>query len=309
MNKESLYRNLKRSSEVKVDNVMQETFQHNAFTIPIHIYLDEYDKYLSRIIQRHWHQELQISYILEGNINFAFNNTQITLSEGEAIFINSNVIHTSTPNLTKGSKGISILFHANYVAGIDTPKIETKYVKPIVDNKNLNFIPLYKDVLWHNEILRLLKQLLFFEANKEYGYELAMKNIISTIWLVLVKNTKDVLPKKMSPSDLDNERLQTMLSYIHENYMHPIKLSDIAKSANISISECCRCFKRILIITPFQYLIQRRIKIAAGLILKTQDTMTEISYKVGFKSANYFIKQFKLLIGCTPLDYRRKNKF
>ena len=50
--------------------------------------------------------------------------------------------------------------------------------------------------------------------------------------------------KKISNSDIrKQERIQAMLSYIHNQYMHPMCLADIVQAGNVSVGECCRGFK------------------------------------------------------------------
>lgn len=61
------------------------------------------------------------------------------------------------------------------------------------------------------------------------------------------------------------ERMRIMLTYIHENYMNHILLQDIANQANVSVGECCRCFKGMIIQSPNQYLMQYRISRAMEL--------------------------------------------
>ena len=57
------------------------------------------------------------------------------------------------------------------------------------------------------------------------------------------------------------ERTQVMLTFIRQNYTKQISLTDIAKSAMVSNAECNRCFRNMLHIAPYEYLIQYRLKL------------------------------------------------
>ena len=88
-------------------------------------------------------------------------------------------------------------------------------------------------------------------------------------------------------------------------YFMSISLADIAASANISQSECCRCFQRCLKQSPFDYLIEYRIRQAAGMLLDTDKPISEICMETGFNSTSYFSNKFKSILGQSPRDYRK----
>ena len=99
--------------------------------------------------------------------------------------------------------------------------------------------------------------------------------------------------------------MKTALNYIKHNYNHEVSLDDIAKSCNISKSECCRSFKRILNMTPFEYLMEYRILKASEELAKNDKSISNIAISNGFNGTSYFGKVFKKYIGSTPSEYRK----
>ena len=87
-------------------------------------------------------------------------------------------------------------------------------------------------------------------------------------------------------------------------YFMSISLADIAASANISQSECCRLFRRILHQSPNEYVISCRISKSLGLLAEGRLSMTEIAGLCGFQSSSYFSETFKKVIGMSPRDYK-----
>lgn len=98
--------------------------------------------------------------------------------------------------------------------------------------------------------------------------------------------------------------MQLMLSFIHQNYLSPITLREIADTAHLSISECTRIFKKTVHMTPYEYLIKYRIKKSCELLVSSEDTITEIARSVGFNHVNHFIQSFKKDQGKTPKVFR-----
>ena len=99
-----------------------------------------------------------------------------------------------------------------------------------------------------------------------------------------------------------------MLKFIHEEYRRDITLADIAGTAGLSKSECCRCFQRMINSSPFEYLISRRIYMAAKRISESNMPIGAAAKSVGFHGSSYFYKKFKSIMGMTPSKYRQQYK-
>ncbi|WP_028527511.1 helix-turn-helix transcriptional regulator [Ruminococcus gauvreauii] len=101
--------------------------------------------------------------------------------------------------------------------------------------------------------------------------------------------------------------MKNMLDYIHQNYSQPITIQDVSASANISKSECFRCFSELSKITPVEYINKFRLLQASQLLLTTDKSMVDICYTTGFNNTSYFSKKFKEQYGVTPKAYRSKH--
>lgn len=136
------------------------------------------------------------------------------------------------------------------------------------------------------------------------------------------------MPTSLKPKDLDNtdlhayiianeliidqfkqiislfkqqERLQNMLSFIHQNYYKSISLQDIAESGNMSIAQCYRYFK----MSPYDYLIHYRLLKSIDYLLDSTFNITEISEKVSFQNVNHYIQTFKKAYTLSPKKYQK----
>ena len=82
-------------------------------------------------------------------------------------------------------------------------------------------------------------------------------------------------------------------------------LDDIARAGQLSRSECCRYFKRILKKTPLSYVTDYRIQKSLILLQQAESNVTEVAYQVGFNSTSYFIDKFRKSMNMTPLTYKK----
>lgn len=71
--------------------------------------------------------------------------------------------------------------------------------------------------------------------------------------------------------------MQKFLQYINEHYSEDISLDKLAASANVSKSECLRCFKESIQITPYKYLTEYRLSKAAELLKNTDESIGNIA--------------------------------
>lgn len=299
-------------SKIEVDNNLQETLQYVSRDFPLVIYTDEFSLFEEGYIRWHWHKYLQISYVLQDQVCFQVNGEEIILNPQEAIIFNSNVLHQIKPH-NDDCKMISIMFDDSLISRNEQSLIGKKYVYTVIKSNNLNFIVLKRDIPWQMDILKYIEEAYTVYNNKEYAYELEVVNNINQIWLKIIRNLKDKIEKTNKKISYDDERVKSAINYIKENYKHEISLEDIAKSCNVSKSECCRSFKRILNITPFEYLMEYRILKASEYLYHTDESISNICMNVGFNGISYFGKVFKKYMNCTPSQYKanvrnKKNK-
>ena len=178
----------------------------------------------------------------------------------------------------------------------------------MINSHNLDFVIFKNDVNWQSEILQYVKDIYSSYKNKDYAYELEIANNLNIIWLKLVKNLKDKIQSPSKKVSADDERVKTAINYIKTNYARDISLDDIAKSCNISKSECCRSFRRILKMTSFEYLMEYRVLKATEYLYNTDEPISNICINVGFNGISYFGKTFKKFMHCTPSQYRSNMK-
>lgn len=119
-------------------------------------------------------------------------------------------------------------------------------------------VVLKKEEGWQEEILKELKEVLHLLKERENEYQIAGKLV--WIWQIFIEHMKSEVVKPTRSYIRKQERIQAMLTYIHEHYMEEIRLREIAEAAAVSVGECCRCFQNMVRTTPNQYLTEYRIE-------------------------------------------------
>lgn len=97
---------------------------------------------------------------------------------------------------------------------------------------------------------------------------------------------------------------EMIMQWLEERYAEPFQLERLARDLHLSKSYISRVFRQETGSRITDYLTARRIK-EAGRLLQTTDLSVErIGALVGLPNASYFIRQFKAIVGVTPLKYR-----
>lgn len=295
-----------QATKIEVNDNLQETVKHGSYDFPLAIYTDRFSLFEDGYIRWHWHKEVQFSYSLYDKVVVFIEDEKIILSPGEGIMVNSNVLHQIKPYNNSNCMMFSIDFDPTLIGGAEQSLIEKKYLTPIIENKNFKFISLKPSVTWQKSILVYLKEVFTLSHEKPYGYELEMKNYLSIVWLNLIRQMKEEIKNSVPEVSNDDERVKLAIKYIQKHYTENIQLDNIAMAASISKSECCRSFKRVLKVTPFEYLMEYRVSKAAKLLLKSKESISRIALDVGFNGISYFGKVFKKYMNCSPSEYRNK---
>lgn len=289
----------------KVDSNLQSKIDYGSIEFPLEVFIDDLCKYDVGFIRWHWHKEVQFAIVTKGIVEFFFLDKSIKLSEGDGVFINSNSLHQMKP-VVPGSIVTNIAFNHILISGYNLSIIDRKYISPIVNNSNLNFLLLDSKIEWSKDIIMKLFEICDLYEKREFGYELSIKNLLCSLWLILACKLIPSLELEAKLNKHEEKRIKVMIEYIHNNFSRDISLKDIADSTHISKSECCRCFKKYLKMSPFEYLMQYRIIEASALLQNTAKPITEIMSLVGFNDASYFTKIFKRFTKYTPTQYRKQ---
>jgi AraC-like DNA-binding protein len=104
------------------------------------------------------------------------------------------------------------------------------------------------------------------------------------------------------------ETIERAKNYIQAGFEEDLSLTEIARNCFVSEFHFSRLFKKFTLTSPYQYLLEIRLKHAALLLLNTRLSVTEVCFASGFQSFPHFISMFKARYGKNPSEYRRYGK-
>lgn len=96
--------------------------------------------------------------------------------------------------------------------------------------------------------------------------------------------------------------------YIENHYSEDISLTDIAQKYHFNSSYFSNIFKKLTGMGFAEYVVKIRLEKAKNLLKHTDDKISDVASKSGFKNDTYFITLFKREFGISPHKYRQFNK-
>ena len=98
-----------------------------------------------------------------------------------------------------------------------------------------------------------------------------------------------------------------MIAFLQTHFREKLTLDQVAQAASVSRNTCLSCFRRVLGLSPMEYLTQRRLEYALHLLLTSDLPVAQVAEACGFGDASYFGKRFRKQMGLTPSQYRHRH--
>lgn len=233
----------------------------------------------------HWHEHIELHYVLDGKGTFYCNQKPVTLEEGNLIIINSNEVHEGVSH-TKKLEALVLIFEMS------------AFSKELA-----NYHVIFQTLVAADERIReLMMSIHQEEQEKQVGYKVALKGKIYELITYLLRNyVVERLSDKENIKRTQNlQRLNTVMRYIQSNYSEVITLKTLADLIHLSEFRFCHLFKESVGQSPLSYINEVRLKKAHLLLEQKGMTVAEVATCVGFQDYNNFGRLFRKYYGYAP---------
>ena len=253
----------------------------------------------------HWHRQVELFYMKSGSLEYRTPHGTWLFTEGMGGMVNSNVLHRSRPVSMK-NENVQLLhiFDPALLSGGHGNRMEREYILPLVTDQSTEVIMLSQENRKEKEIIDQIRGA-FDLSDRQWGYEFALRESLTQIWLRLLTLVQPRYAGKNSNTMADG-KIKQMMIYIHEHYRELISVEQLAESVYISKRVCFRIFQENLHMSPVEYMRSYRIQRACQMLAESGKNITEIAQECGFGTSSYFGKLFRREMECTPEQYRGK---
>ncbi|KRE43267.1 AraC family transcriptional regulator [Paenibacillus sp. Soil522] len=249
----------------------------------------------------HYHKQLELLLILEGNLDVYIDEECYHLTTGDVMLIGASELHCD--------RSLSLLDYI--VLQFD--------LEPFFDQSTIPYMRYFsetqKPLSTANYIFQessavkqqtasCIQQILNEASRKETGYELAVSVLIKQILLLLLRHdSRKVL---IEQDNFERIRLKPVLDYIENHLTDRIQVEEVCKIANMSYYYFVKYFKKTIGLSFTEYVNYRKVKWAERILLTKDLSISEVGERIGMPNMAHFYKMFKKYNDCSPKQFQRK---
>ena len=115
------------------------------------------------------------------------------------------------------------------------------------------------------------------------------------------------LARRVSGEKKYSNLLNKSIAYINSNYIEDIRIPDLAKMENLSVSRYNTLFRKVTGVSPIEYIKKMRLASACELLSATDLPIKTVSSMVGYPDSHFFSRIFKKSLGVSPAFYRKNG--
>ncbi len=266
-----------------------------------------------RLVTKAYKHKLRIApfhvlfYVLEGKIPVVEDGIEYILNEGTLFLLKAGVEHWGEHYIPAGTSFIFVHFHVPDASESELPQNEyapaislaANRVKAREFRETVITLPKRIDNLQGSDLEHNICQFVDYYNSGDAFRALRISSMLSNIFA-------DCMQLKYKENITTSElRIQEIISYLQAHKNEPFRSQNIEEHMGLSYKYMEESFKKRMGITIQQYHTGIRIHEAEQMLRATQDSISEISAKLGYQDPLYFSNVFKKATGVSPRNYRQ----
>lgn len=260
-----------------------------------------FDVSLHRVnyVPSHWHNSVEIIFVLKGNLEVTVGSQQHRLAEGDVFLINPCHVHEVM--------GLDDNIIATFLIPIPYLKENIKGIENIqFQCESQTITPEQRGAL--DQILQLLAEMVQLNNKKGEAYELDMGIRMLAVFSILMKQFR-TSGSGGAMNEKYMERMLRIITYIDEHYRDSISLQSLAEREFLSVPYLSKFFSENIGLNFQSYLTSIRLKHAVeDLLLHDELPIADLALNHGFPNAKSFYTAFKNRYHMTPHEYRKQYR-
>jgi len=252
----------------------------------------------------HFHPEYELNFIYRGKGTRRIVGDHIEeIEDLELVLIGSNIVHGwELYNCTcKEIYEVTMHFHNDLLSD---KMLSRRIFKPIKDM----FDRAKHGILFSEETTKeMMPRIMVLPRVKGIRYFLEFISILND--LAVSKGQRILSTFCPETHNFHNsDKIKKIYDYVQENYKNTITLNEISAVVHMSPVSFNRFIKSRTGKTFVAYVNDTRISHASSLLLKSDLSIGEVSFKCGFNNISNFNRIFKKTHDCTPKEFKKYFK-
>ncbi|MCF6403768.1 AraC family transcriptional regulator [Chitinophaga filiformis] len=244
------------------------------------------------------------SFLLEGEKRVYYAEKHAVIDNSQFLLLSSGNCIMSEKHASHGGayKSVMLSFEQNVLSSFflkyphvcpDTPESNTAGEPFLVFNKD-GFLRNFIDSLW-----------LMLEGGKPLSRE--MKQLKFEELLLYIADRYPQQLQRLRATVHETQEDMVIRRSAETNLYNNVTVEELAFLCNMSLSTYKRKFSKVYGTTPTKWFLQKRMEMAATMLLARGEKPSEVYHKIGYENHSSFTQSFKQIYGLTPSEYQQQK--
>lgn len=258
----------------------------------------------------HQHTAFEISVIRSGRGLYQLKDRVYEFHPGDVFMFSTNEVHCITEILSDEPLDImNLQFEPRFIWMPGGERFDYRYLSIFFHRSAAFCHQLRHDDPRADGIRALLADIEEEFARKEESYDLMVKNKLLTLLVHVRRSYAEYFDDGLARRETPHIRqLDAVMHFIDEHLGEALTLEGLAAQAHMSKSHFSSLFREFNGLSPWEYILSKRVTRAAQLLISTDRTVLDIASVCGFNSTANFNYAFRKLTHTSPSEYRRKGR-
>lgn len=256
----------------------------------------------------HCHNDIEINYMYSGSCTQIINEKEITLQQGQALFLNYDTIHQIRP-LGEDDILINLNIEKEYLNSNFFNRFSSESIVMNFFLNALNERVAHNDfMLFHSEYSERLRIFISEFMCEWFSPSLVSSDIMSSLLTLILLELINVYKNDVThqKNSQQNKSIIAILHYIENNFQ-TCNLKDTANFFNLNANYMSNLLKKNTGYSYRELVLHQRINSAKQLLRNSSLSIVEISNNIGYQNVSFFYDKFAKEVGCLPSEYRQKG--
>ncbi len=261
----------------------------------------------------------QFHAVVHGHCVVEINSRSVSLSTGDVILLphgNAHVLADSCGSPAQPAADVMASFRSEcpaFVTGDRVTQILCGHFAYRSDLRHPLFAELPKfvheaayDAASHGTLAAVLPLLTHEMKTQQPGSESVIERFAEILLVQLLRLYVNRLPQRRGfLAGISDGRIARAVRVVHRDHDQNLSIQRLADAAGMSRTAFAQHFKRLMGVTPIDYLTQWRMYQASELLTSNGLTLADIAARIGYDSDVAFSRAFKRQFQISPSAYRR----
>lgn len=279
----------------------RERRTHSTVRLPYSLYEGRIPE-LYADVPAHWHEEFELNLVCGGAGLFLLEGERFPAAPGDVFLIPQNTLHAAYAADGGSLRFEALVFHPALLGADNGDRSAEDCLLPLMRGELRCPRRLAAaDPAAAEARLCAGRALQSAQENSARADLLVKSELLRLFYLVCAGAPLG----KARAEGADGALIRAALTYMAENYAEPLRIDALAARCNLSRSYFMLCFRRATGMSAMEHLTRLRLRAACEALRGSGDRVSDIAAACGFNNLSNFNRQFKRLVGCSPMAFRR----